>query len=278
MAATRRTSRSRFILLLLVLTAGTIITLDYRGHGNALVNKTKSIAHDIYTPVQSGLSHALRPVGNFFSGAFGYGALKSQNSQLQRQIAELRGRAATDQGAAQQLQHVLALSHLPYAGTIPSVAAEVMDNTFGNFQLTVEIDRGSHSGVRLGNIVVSGEGLVGRVVSVSRSTSDVLVLTDPSFQVGVRTGGFVGVASGQGAGHNLRVDLIPPEAAVHKGDVMLTSGEQGSIFPAGIPIGKVTSVTQRPDALQEDVTISPLVTLDTVQFVEVLEYQPPGLP
>ncbi|HEV2369686.1 MAG TPA: rod shape-determining protein MreC, partial [Acidimicrobiales bacterium] len=101
----------------------------------------------------------------------------------------------------------------------------------------------------------------------------VLLLTDASSNVGVRDGTVDGVATGQGGGQPMRIDYVAPGSAVHTGDVLVTSGLQGSLFPPGIPVGKVTSVSQPADALQETLQMKPVADLSSLQFVDVLRWQ-----
>jgi len=129
--------------------------------------------------------------------------------------------------------------------------------------------------VAIGMPVVSGAGLVGRVVQVASGQATVLLVTDPSSSIGVRDGGVVGVASGQGQGKNLRVDYVPPGQPVHKRDVMVTSGLQGGLYPPGVPVGTVNLAAQPPDSLQEELALRPVVDLTQVQFVDVLKWESP---
>ena len=124
--------------------------------------------------------------------------------------------------------------------------------------------------------VVSGSGLVGRVVVASRTRSTVLLITDPTSNVGVRFGpaGNLAVAAGQGHGAPLRVDLIPPQVPVNKGDLMSTSGLQQSIYPPGVPIGTVLTTGVPRGSFQQAVTLAPVADLGRLQFVAVMQWAP----
>jgi cell shape-determining protein MreC len=69
MAVTRRPSRARYLLLILVLAAVTLVTLDQRG-GRGPLNSVRSHVQDVTKPVQSAVHDLLRPVGNFLTEAF----------------------------------------------------------------------------------------------------------------------------------------------------------------------------------------------------------------
>jgi rod shape-determining protein MreC len=277
-AVSRRAARPRYILLLLVLTAITLLTLDQRGTGSGMFEKVRHGARDAFAPLSDGADRVLQPVGNFFEGAIHYGDLKQENARLRSQNAELQGKVLQAQDAERERQSLLDQQNLSFAGDIPPVRARVVETSASNFELTVEIDKGTSDGVGKGMPVVSGSGLVGKVVEASRKRATVLLLTDPSFSVGIRlsASGDVGVADGTGAHRPLNVRLIDPGTKVAKGEVVVTSGLQQSVFPPGIPIGTVASARTPPGALQQEVTVEPAVDLRRLEFLTVLQWSPQG--
>lgn len=276
MAVYRRATRPRFILLLLVLTAITLLTLDQRGTGSGVIENVRSGARDAFAPVSRAADRVFQPVGNFFEGTVHYGDLKAENARLREQNEELRGKALEAQDAVRGRQALLDQLDLDFVGDIPRVRARVVSTAASNFELTVEIDRGTGAGVAKGMPVVAGAGLVGRVVDTSRTRATILLLTDTTFSVGVRlsASGDVGVATGKGSRSPLRVDLIDPATKVDKDEVVVTSGLQQSVFPPGIPVGTVESAHTPPGGLQQEVVIRPVVDLRRLEFVTVLQWSP----
>jgi len=233
-------------------------------------------ARDAFAPVQSAANDVINPVSDFFNGLFRYGHLKAENASLRRQLATARGKVNASADAERERQELLALQKLTFADNVPTVAARVVATSPSNFQLTVEIDRGLPAGIQKGMPVVTGAGLVGKVVAVSQERATVLLLTDPSFNVGIRmsSSGDVGAARGNGTGQPLPVDLIDVGTKVMGGEIVVTSGLQGSVFPPGIPVGKVRSAHVQPGSLQQDVSVDPLVDLTRLDLVKVLIWQP----
>src|SRR5205807_1097386 len=127
-----------------------------------------------------------------------------------------------------------------------AVAAQVVEGAPSNFEFTVQIGKGESDGVGVDMTVVTGAGLVGRVFEVSRDRATVLLVKDPQSGVGVRIekSGTPGVVKGRGDSDTLRVDFVEPNVDVTKGEVVYTSGQQNSSFPAAIPIGTVSKVTK----------------------------------
>ncbi len=200
MAVYRRNTRPRFLLLLLVLTAITLVTLDTRANGGGLTGSVRGQAHDLFAPVQSATHAVLRPVGDFFTGAVNYGSLKAENSHLRDQLSQARAQTLQSADAQRELELLQAQEHLDFVGNIPRVVAQVVATSSSNFELSVQINRGSDNGIAVSMPVVTGGGLVGRVAAVSAKRATVLLLTDPTFSVGVRlvTNGSVSWPTGPG--------------------------------------------------------------------------------
>ena len=274
MAVYRRSARPRFTLLLLVLTAITLLTLDERGAG--AIRTVREAARDAFAPIASTADKVFDPIGNALEGVIHYGDLEAENARLREQLAEREGEQAQAVDAQRELKALLDQQDLDFVGDIPTVSARVVSTSPDNFRLAVEIDRGRDAGVAEDMPVVTGAGLVGRVVAVSRTRATVLLMTDRESSVGVRltVSGDVGVASGRGQRTPLPVDLIDAATAVTEGEVVVTSGLQQSVFPPGIPVGKVRSAKTAPAALQQDVEIVPVVDLRRLTFVKVLQWSP----
>ncbi|HEX3621168.1 MAG TPA: rod shape-determining protein MreC [Acidimicrobiales bacterium] len=276
MAVYRRSRRHRFVLVLLALTSITVLTLDYRGGGNGALESVRRTARDAFAPVQSAADHVVSPVTGFFNTITHYGDLKSENASLRRQLDAARADAIRGADADRERQGLLALQGLDYAGGLASVPARVVSNTPTNFLLTVIIDRGSDSKLAVGMPVVTNAGLVGRITEVSKTRSTVLLITDPSSNIGVRLAisGKQGVVKGSGAGQPLPLDLIDVDVPIAPDEPVVTSGLEKGLFPPQIPVGRVRSAKAAPGALQQDILVEPSVDLVSLEFVSVLLWTP----
>lgn len=276
MAVYRRPARSRFTLLLLVLTSVTLLTLDYRGADAGSISAAKNAVRDAFAPVQGVSDRIFNPVGDFVGGMVHYGDLEAENERLRQENASLRGDVLRADDAERERQALLDQLNLPTPSDIPRVDARVVTTSPSNFAFTVEIDKGTTAGVATGMPIVTGAGLVGRITDVSRNRAIVQLLTDKRFSVGVRlaTSGDVGVANGEGSSDRLALDLVDPATPVARDEVVVTSGLQQSQFPTGIPVGRVIDARARPGALQQDVTIAPAADLERLSFLTVLLWSP----
>ncbi len=271
----RRSGRSRLTLVLLVLTSITVITLDFRGPGG-VIGALRSGAADVLSPVRGAAETVFGPVGDGLAGITGYGSLEDENDELRRRIAELEGDELRGEDAERELDALLELERLDRYTDLPTVAARVIGTPISNFEQTIQLDRGSDDGIGLDMPVVTGAGLVGRVVDVSGSRSIVRLITDPSSSVGVRLSrsADLGVVEGVGPDRPLDLGLIDVGTDVLERELLVTSGVDDSFFPGGIPVARVWSVSSTEGELEQDVTVEPVVDLDRLRFVEVLQTRP----
>jgi len=274
LAVSRRTGRSRYTLILLILTSLTIITLDVRGFGP--VESARSTVLSVFAPVGDFASGVFRPVGDAWSGAFDGADLKRQNDELKRQVQDLNGQIAQGQAAQNDLEQLRAASGLQLPLAITPLVAEVISGPIANFDSTIWINRGSDDKVAKGMPVVVGRGLVGQVVEVTGSKSSVRLITERDFSVGVAVQGVpgTGLVHGQGDPQRMRADGFDITMPLQVGQLLSTAGTPESPYPGGIPVGTVESVTDDNSQMQKTAEVKLVSTVDDLTYVTVLLYQP----
>ncbi len=262
--------RRRTILALIVLTAVTLITLDARGAGP--ISAVRGGARDVVNPIAGALDTVFSPVGDWIDGVTSAASLKDENARLRRRLDSAHGQQASARAATAENKELKKLLDLPFVEDANSIAAPVVEGAPGNFELTVQIGKGESDGVGVDMPVVTGAGLVGRVLEVSRDRATVLLLEDPESGVGVKMekSGATGVVKGRGDSNTMHADFVDPNADVTKGEIVYTSGLQNSPFPAAIPVGTVSKVTKTPGDLQQDILVKPLVDFSRLDYVKVL--------
>ena len=275
MTSPRRHGRSRFTIILLVLFSVTVLTLDFRDVG--FVQDARHAAGSALSPLQGVADHVATPFQNTWNGITRYDDLADDNRALQARVDELEGEIAQGEDAAAQLEELLDQVDIPWVGSINTATARVVQQPPSAFSHVVVIDKGSSAGIKDGMPVVTGAGLVGRVVDVSSSRSSVQLLTDPEFRVGIRfvTSQRLGTAEGQGSSRALRVDtgIEPGEDAADlpRREILTTSGiDERSAFPASIPVAEVVRTGVANGGLTLEVFAEPLADLDQLSFVNVL--------
>jgi len=274
----RRSRRARrgVTIALLILASISIITLDYRGQAHGAISWAKRSAHDAFAPVQRAVDAVVRPVGSFLSGAVHARDLETQNAKLRRELDQLQRRSLASQSTENEVRAITQLDHLPWASGMATVKAQVTALGPSNFAATVQLDKGSTAGVAVGMPVVGGAGLVGQVTEVWAAGCTVRLVTDVGSAVGVRFGpaGDLALVQGTGLGKPLDVNLIAPGTALHRGEVLTTSGLQRAQYPPGIPVATISTFSSQPSATQEAVVGLPTADLIQLQYVDVLQWLP----
>lgn len=276
MARTRRSRRTLTVIVLVVVSLS-LISLDLNGRSHSFTSGLKSVANDIYSPLRQGVADIIDPIGNFFAGAFNYGAVQNENEQLQKQIGQLRATQAEKGFEQNQLRLLTQLENLPFLNSLPTVTAQTQDVYSSNFTATITLDKGRDDGVDVGYPVVGAGGLVGQVIQSFHHTSVVRLITDGQSKVGVVFGPsnkYTAIVDGQGPGNDPTADLVAPSTPLRKGEVLYTSGLQAAEFPPGIPVATVSSFHTPSGASQISITVESAANLSQLAYVDVVQWVP----
>jgi rod shape-determining protein MreC len=132
----------------------------------------------------------------------------------------------------------------------------------------VVIDKGATDGVFIGQPLLDAKGLMGQVVDVSRYSSRVLLISDPSHSVPVQVArsNLRLIAQGTGSTNRLELMYVQNTADVGAGDLLISSG-LGGRFPVGYPVGVVNKVEHRSGGPFSTVTAIPSALLDRSRHV-----------
>jgi rod shape-determining protein MreC len=263
-------------VVVLVVLSLTIISVDLNGRTHNITSGIKSVANGVYSPFRHAVVDIISPIGDFFAGAVHYGTVQSENQQLRATVGRLRAEKAERGFDANELRNLLALQHLPYLNSLPTVTAETQEIDSSNFTLTITIDKGRADGVDFGMPVVGAGGLVGQVIQSFHHTAVVRLITDGQSKVGVTFGAsYTGTIDGQGPGNPMTADLVTPHAPpLHKGEKMFTSSLDAAAFPPGIPVARVTSFHNSAGADQESIAVTPMADLSQLADVDVVLWEP----
>ena len=281
MAVAQRSGRSRYRLLLLVLTAATLLTLDFRGFGP--LDTAQSRVRDVLEPVVSAVDVVLGPAAEVWTVMFTYNDLRAENERLRDEIDRLASADIRDAAEQDALERLLDATGVTFVEGVERLTATVLRDSVGNFDDDVmSIDLGHRDGVAPGMAVVTSAGFVGRVETVDAALSTVTAVSDPSLVVGVRLLDTGDVALGHGmAGDPTKfvVDagLRWPETGDLSelpavGSPVVTAA--GSRYPADIPVGRVASVEPSEAGLAQLVTVDLAADVQDLGYVTVLLQTP----
>jgi rod shape-determining protein MreC len=270
-AKDRAKKNPRLLLVVLVILHLILISLN-RVPGQPNIRYLQVVMMAGVTPLQWLASHGVSSVKSVWGGYFDLrGAkrenewLKSRNSQLESQNIELREKAKL-------FEQIEALNRSPALSSYRRVNALVIGRDSDNWFKTVLIDRGSIAGVEKDQPVVSTEGLVGRVVSVSPISSRVLLITDERHGAGAvvaqtADNRMVGVLKGKNQSL-CELKLLSEGGRLENGEQVITSG-QDQIYPRGLLIGRIKNLSS-PEMTGGAIDVEPAAMLQKLDTVAVL--------
>jgi len=253
------------ILLAVLLVSFLLLTVQTRGGGTGRAGELVAI---VLTPVQSMLVRVHR-------GALGFWANYVDWKVVRREVVSLRGeneqlrvqtlQAGETREENTRLRRLLVLrDRLPLA----TVAGEVIGREAGGWVRSLTVNRGRSDGIAQQTPVIMPDGLVGRVVQVHRGAAVIQLLNDPASTVGavVQRTRTAGLVEGD-AGGAVRFKFMARDgASVAPGDLVVTSG-LGTLFPKGLPVGRVVKIEDKGSALFHFAVLAPAVDFSRVEEV-----------
>jgi rod shape-determining protein MreC len=270
------TRRTRLALGVLLVVALAMITISYRGGGSSPLSALGNLGAAVFGPVERITGDITRPAAQLVDGVKGAPAASAKIAALQRENALLRAELSASRLGQTEEAQLNRLLSLAGRGSYRIVAANVIAAGPG-YENMVTLDVGRIDGVRPDQTVLNGDGLVGRVVSVSSDTSTVLLATDASSVVGARMAGTgeIGAVTGTGKGPQLlHLELFDANAVLRAGQQLVTFGSVGgSPYVPGVPIGTVTAL-ESGGALTRAALVRPFVNFTSLGVVGVVIVPP----
>ena len=272
-------NRSRLLLVTLLVSSLLLITLDLRGV--SLISGSRSAAQTVLSPIQKATSDIFAPVGRFLSDVKNFGKTKAEIQDLRTANARLKMQAVLNADIKGQLTQLRKVLDLAGRGGYKVVSARVIGRgSASTFSQTITLDAGSSSGIRNNMTVSSENGLVGVVKSVTVNSSIVLLMSDPTFRIGVRVARSqsVGVLIGQGT-NTYNLELLDPAGSLQIGDSLISIGSDNNRpFIPGLPVGVVTKVDHTETLLTQSATVKSFSNLNDLGIVSVVIQAPTTAP
>jgi len=266
-------SPKRATVAALVLASATLFTLDQ----TPVLEPVRGALGEVFGPPQSVASAAARPVARIPDWFDSRSDLRDDVAALQSENAELKRELRTSDYGRNRLKQYEGLTQtaerLGYAIVPTRVIAMGEAQSFSR---TVTIDAGSTSGLSPDMTVVNADGLVGRILRVTRSTATVLLIVDTGSVVGGRVGDSmqVGFVRGHGAiarTAQLDMQLVDQSVSPQRGSSVLTwaSGPDAP-YVAGVPIGEVSGVYASLRDSSRTVRVKPYVDFGALDVLGVV--------
>ncbi|MGO9650674.1 Rod shape-determining protein MreC [Candidatus Sulfotelmatobacter sp. SbA7] len=224
------------------------------------------------TPFEKGIVWAQHSSSNLWHNYFYLRGVRQENRDLKQKIQQMeieRARLSEDANQARRLQALLGFKEQFIAQT---VAAQVIGSSGSEQSRSVYIDKGSNAGLKSDMAVITGDGVVGKTLLVSRSVSQVLLIDDQTSGVGaiLEKSRLQGILRGTPAGE-IVLEKVMSDEPVQPGEKVLTSGGD-RIFPKGLPVGTVTRVSPGSE-LFLNIRVKPAADLSRLEEVLVITQQ-----
>jgi rod shape-determining protein MreC len=234
----------------------------------------------LVSPAQSISSGASGAGTNFIRQIVNFRSTANENERLKEQLSSAQFELRNSQQAAAENERLKGLLGLKEHTGYDQVNARVIARDSSIWFNTITINRGSSSGIALNMPVVTGGGIVGRVIALSPWTAQVMMVTDEKAAAGAivgQLGGSGALGSVRGLGEKGLVEMryVSGLEKVEVGDYILTTGQDG-IYPPGLTIGEVVQVGPGSATQSHEILIRPGAKLDQLEEVAVLLYRAPA--
>lgn len=275
----------RPVFVVLILASLALLTVSFREAESGPVHAIQEAGAGLLSPLQSWGSKIAEPFQDGYQWLKTLWSAHQRAERLEEELQVLQGQAIKLEEQAEENQRLRALLDLhPDKGIYPEgtdfTSARVIGKSPTRWQAWVQIDKGSAEGIRVGLPVVgatpvageslAGKGLVGKVVSVTEHTAQVQLIIDAESSVAAKIQGSraEGIVEGSVSG-DLIMDFVDRDIAVDPKLVIVTSG-YGGVYPAGIPIGIVTSVGEEDVNIYKEIEVQAFVDFRVLEEVMVL--------
>jgi rod shape-determining protein MreC len=265
-------SRHKNLAALVIVLAGQIVGLAVQvkvssTQGGMSLMRLWSIS--TITPVEKALVHGQHGVFDGWSNYFYLRGVRKENRDLRGQIEQMRLEQVRLEQDALQARRLQALFDFKEAFISQTLPAQVIGSSGSDQSRIIYIDKGFDHGVRTDMAVIAPDGIVGKVLRVLPTSSQVLMVNDQLSGVGatLEKSRLQGILAGTPNG-TLILKYVMKDEKVEVGETVMTSGGD-RIFPKGLPIGKVAESSGGKDMFL-DIRVTPGANLSKLEEVLVV--------
>jgi rod shape-determining protein MreC len=271
------------VLGVLLVAALALITFNYRDGSSGPLRGLQHVGGAVFGGAERAVSLVAAPVAGFFDRTTGSGD-NSEVTALQQQVMRLRAQLSQEQLSKADYQQLSQLLQLSGRGGYRIVAATVIAVGEGYTQ-AVTLDAGTADGIKTGDTVINGQGLVGTVTGVSTHSCTVQLAIDATSVVGISLSpsGQLGYVTGPGktgSGSGLmQLTVFDQNAALTLGEPLVTfASEDNRPYVAGVPVGVIAKVENRAGSLTTRALVRPYVDFTALSVVGIVVVPPSSNP
>ena len=232
---------------------------------------------DAAVPVQKAIAFPVDLVRDAIGRYANLVGVADENARLHARIHELEEESLQLREALVAGGRLTRIAEMRADFEVPMLPAQLVGSDVSPFFRSVLVDRGRGQGVRSGMPVISEEGLVGLVTATSERSARTTLLLDRQTAIDgtVQRSRTRGIVRGQGTDTAL-FEFVAREADVEPGDVVITSGLDG-VYPKGIRVGVVSTVSEAGSGLLRTATLAPAVDFGRLEQAFVILRRGPSM-
>lgn len=252
-----------------------LIILVFATSGHSAENGMDSLAGKGVAVIQEGLYGATDSVGQFFGRLFAATDIDKENLELKEELAQIKSQLAMYNELEQENKRLRELLNVQdVIGDYSYVTARVIAITPGNWMDELVINVGAEDGIEKNMIVLTEDGIMGKVTAVGDTYCRVITLLNSSGGIACliersRETGVVKVSKDKNGDPQLIIEYMDDDADVVPGDKVVTSG-MGGVYPKGLAIGTVAEVSASGSSSGRTITVSSGVDFEHIEEVVVI--------
>ena len=275
----RKKIEARYIFLIVIIIIVILIAvLSYAMNTDKKLNTFEAIIKDTVVEIEKIVYMPFKNFGRMIDDYLNLKNVQKENKILKSNIEKIESIEAENEELKreiEELKHELNIEHV--LSDYDYLNATVINRNASVWYNNLTIDKGSHNGIKKGMVVINSTGVIGRITNVSTFSSDVKLITttdtNNKISVTIKSGdnSLTGLINGYDYKTKcLEVEGLSNTEEVTVGDLVYTSG-LGGVFPSGILIGKVESITTDVYDLAKIINVSPSANFEGINYVTVLK-------
>ena len=261
-------------LVLVLVVAGLVGIMRWSSLERDRLTLLEGSLRDVLAPAEKGITLVVNKGVGWLAAVKDYGRLQAENQALKQQVDALQAATVQMEEYRQENNRLRALLNYKAANqqAFTFTAAPVIGRNPNNWYHTITLGLGSDAGLKKDQVVVTSQGVVGRIIAVSSRTAEVLLILDREGAIGgmIQVNRTPGIVEGSPDYRGyLQMVHVPRDAQILPNQVVITSG-LGGIFPRGLLLGTVIKTLPEPDGLMQRAIIAPAVDFERLEDVLVI--------
>lgn len=278
MKKNRNIEKKYIILMIILIIMVILVILSYALKKKEKLNIVESFLKDVIVSVENVISYPFDYIIDSFKEYNELKNVEEENDVLKTSLDRIESIEAENIELRRQLESLKKELDITYSLTdYEYLNATVTSRNIGYWYNTITINKGTNHGVTNDLPVINATGLIGKVVNTTAFTSTVRLITtsdtNNKISVSIISNGekLNGLINGYDSSKKtLEVEGISNTKTVRVGDLVYTSG-LGGVFPSGIIIGKVESITTDSYDLSKIINVTPSADFDDLNYVSILK-------